>query len=168
MSFPRKRESKATDKARSPIKAFGDDKGIMKLKQFTIKKSRIEMIPIVDSFFLILVYFIYAFLSMSIHQGVPLELPYASTAVEEKIKHHGISITEHGRLFWDKVMITRDGLRKKLGELKRSTPAEDIAIYLYGDEKAAHGVVVEVLDDLRKAGIRKVFIETEPNVGAGV
>lgn len=137
----------------------------MKLKQVGIKKSRIEMIPIVDSFFLILVYFIYAFLSMSLHRGVPLQLPTASTAIEEKITHHGISINETGDFFWDKEPVSKEVLEQKLKDAKQNTPKDELAIYIYGDKNAGHGVVVSVLDLLRQIGIARVFIETEPGMG---
>ncbi len=119
------------------------------------------MMPLIDSFFLILVYFIYAFLSMSVHKGVPLSLPQATTAVEQKKEHVGISITKEGDIFLDKQKITKKELSARLKLLKPSFEAQKNHLYIYGDKAASHGRVIEVFDLVRKAGIEKVFIETE-------
>jgi len=131
----------------------------MKILDTAIKKPRIEMMPLIDAFFLILVYFIYAFMSMSIHKGVPITLPQATTAKEQKFDHLGISITKEGLIFLDKQPITKDQLAKQLKDLY--TENQDLNFYIYGDKQALHGVVIEVFDLVRKAGIKKIFIKTE-------
>ncbi len=133
----------------------------MKLNQTSLHRPRIEMLPLVDSFFLILVYFIYAFVSMSVHKGVPLDLPEASTSVIKNEKHIGISITQEGRIFVDKVEFNQQGLEKYLEQLKIKMKADPIVLYIYGDKRALHGNVMAVFDLIRKVGIEKVFIETQ-------
>ncbi len=132
----------------------------MKLNQTAIQRPRIEMLPLVDSFFLILVYFIYAFVSMSVHKGVPLDLPQAATAVIKNEEHVGISITKEGKIFINKVEIDKQGLKKYLEDLKVQMRTKPSVLYIYGDKKASHGDVIEVFDLIRKVGIQKVFIET--------
>ena len=46
----------------------------MKIQLPAIKKARIEMLPLIDIVFLLLVFFIYAMLSMAVHRGLPVEL----------------------------------------------------------------------------------------------
>jgi biopolymer transport protein ExbD len=50
------------------------------------RKTRIEMIPLIDIVFLLLVFFIYTMLSMAVHRGLPVILPTSSTA---KIRARG-------------------------------------------------------------------------------
>lgn len=133
----------------------------MKIKNVDIKKPRIELLPLIDSFFLILVYFIYAFISMSVHKGIPLSLPQASTAVEQKLEHVGISITKEGELYLNKQKVTKDELKTRLLEMKSSFDARETNLYIYGDKAASHGRVIEIFDLVRKVGIKKIFIETE-------
>ena len=45
-----------------------------------IKKPRIEMLPLIDIVFLLLVFFIYAMLSMAVHRSLPVVLPTSSAA----------------------------------------------------------------------------------------
>lgn len=133
----------------------------MKIQEASIKGPRIEMLPLIDSFFLILVYFIYAFLSMSVHRGVPLTLPKAATSVEQKLEHIGISITKEGTIFLNKQKVTKRELSIRLEAMKSSFDANENYLYIYGDKAASHGTVIEVFDLVRKAGIKKIFIETE-------
>ncbi len=50
----------------------------MKLNLDTQRKVRIEMLPLIDIVFLLLVFFIYAMLSMAVHRGLPVVLPTSS------------------------------------------------------------------------------------------
>ncbi len=56
----------------------------MKLQLALPKKPRIEMLPLIDIVFLLLVFFIYAMLSMAVHRGLPVELPLSTTAEIDK------------------------------------------------------------------------------------
>ena len=54
---------------------------------YEYKKARIELIPLLDVVFLLLVFFIYAILSMSVHQGVRVTLPVATGEAQQKTEH---------------------------------------------------------------------------------
>ena len=56
----------------------------MKVQLPAPKKARIEMLPLIDIVFLLLVFFIYAMLSMAVHRGLPVELPLSATAEIDK------------------------------------------------------------------------------------
>ncbi|MBW1898638.1 MAG: biopolymer transporter ExbD, partial [Deltaproteobacteria bacterium] len=56
----------------------------MKLCLETKRKARIEMLPLIDIVFLLLVFFIYAMLSMAVHHGLPIDLPISSSAEIDK------------------------------------------------------------------------------------
>ncbi len=50
----------------------------MKLDYGVERKARIEMLPLIDIVFLLLVVFIYTMLSMSVHRGLEVCLPASS------------------------------------------------------------------------------------------
>ena len=56
----------------------------MKVDMQTSKKVRIEMLPLIDIVFLVLVFFIYAMLSMAVHRGLPVVLPISTTSKIDK------------------------------------------------------------------------------------
>ena len=63
----------------------------MKIHLPATKKARIEMLPLIDIVFLLLVFFIYAMLSMAVHRGLPVELPLSTTAEIDKNRRSGRS-----------------------------------------------------------------------------
>ena len=71
-----------------------------------------------------------------------------------------ISVTANGAYSWDKDTITREQLPERLRVLKTANP--DPKIYINGDTKVDFGSIVAVLDEVKKAGISKVAIQTEP------
>ena len=69
----------------------------MKVKPVGVKKARIEMLPLIDIVFLLLVFFIYAMLSMAVHRGLPVELPVSTTAEIDKKLVLSVTIDAQGK-----------------------------------------------------------------------
>ncbi len=134
----------------------------MKLKVEQLRRSRIEMMPLIDSFFLILVYFIYAFLSMSVHKGIPLDLPQASTSEVSKSTHYAVSVDKQEQYYLDKKPIEKSVLKASLRTLFEKD-REAFQLYIFGDQQTPHGEIVFVLNIARELGIEKVLIETNTN-----
>lgn len=124
------------------------------------KSARIELIPLIDIVFLLLVFFIYSMLSMVVYRGIPVVLPNAQTVEKEKGKPLHITIDEKGNIFVDKVLIARDML---LGCLKRERAdyPQKIAI-ISGDRDSRYRVFVDVLDKVRLAGFQRISMEAMP------
>ena len=130
----------------------------MKIKRKTKRSVRIEIIPLIDVMFLLLVFFIYAMLSMSLHRGIPVELPFAGSSRVESSPYHDISIARNGAVYLDKVPVTLENLPRVLARLKQREPEAEIRIS--GDRKSAYETIVRVMDATRNAGIQKLSLET--------
>ncbi len=130
----------------------------MKLKKRTRRNMRIEIIPLIDIMFLLLVFFIYAMLSMSVHRGIAVELPFAKNSLIEKRSYHDISIARSGVIFFDKIPVKLKALPAILARLKHKEPGVEIRIS--GDRKSAYEIIVRVMDAVRSAGIQKISLET--------
>lgn len=115
------------------------------------------MIPLIDTFFLVLVFFIYGMLSMVVHRGVPVRLPAASTATVDQKDYVAVTLLPDGKILLNE----RECDLASLGVQLRRQAASDKEkpLYLNGDKAVPHGRVVEVLDLIRGAGIEKVMIE---------
>jgi biopolymer transport protein ExbD len=134
----------------------------MKLKSgFEKRRARVEMLPLIDVVFLLLVFFIYAFLSMVMHRGLDVELPGASTASVSKQDYVDVSITADNQIFVSKQPVT---LESAASAVRSACTEEDQSVFINGDRRADLGLAVELLDRLRKEGIEKVsFACTENN-----
>ena len=124
---------------------------------FEDKKARIEMIPLIDITFLLLVFFIYAMLSMTLHRGLKIELPQALTSVIDRNEYISITITQENSIFIDKERI-------ELGELlsavrQRLKLNDKQPVFINGDKGADLGIAIEILDMLRSGGIEEVSFE---------
>jgi len=121
------------------------------------RKARIEMLPLIDVVFLLLVFFIYAMLSMVVHRGLRVELPTAATAEVDRYEYVGITITKDNTLFVGEERVELnalvDAVKKRMGS------AWDSPVFINGDRRSDLGMAVRILDMLKSAGIREVSIE---------
>ncbi|WP_372806838.1 ExbD/TolR family protein [Pontiella sp.] len=126
----------------------------MKLNSgYEAKKARVEMLPLIDVVFLLLVFFIYAMVSMVVHRGLKVDLPRANTAALEKNDYISITIDAENRLFLNGEASEAEGLAEKVRQL-RGEPKKPV--FIEGDTQADLGLAIELLDDLKNAGIEEV------------
>jgi len=124
------------------------------------KRARIEIIPLIDVIFFLLATFMMVSLSMIKNKGIPVHLPAASTsAPQDHSSETVITVAADGTLFFNKESLKVEQLPDRLRQLKAENP--DPKVYINGDEKAMYGAAVGVLDELRKAGITKVAVDTQ-------
>jgi biopolymer transport protein ExbD len=122
------------------------------------KGPRIEMLPLIDVVFLILVFMIYAMLSMVVHRGFKVDLPQASTSEIDRKDYVSITVDKDNRILLNKEEVLLGNLSEGI-----STKVEKgTKIFINGDKEADLGVVISVLDTLRKYAIEEVYFETQP------
>ena len=128
---------------------------------FAKRRARIEIVPLIDIIFFLLATFVMVSLSMIKNQGVPVHLPTASTAAPQDRKlSTTVSITDQGTIFLEKRPVTLEELAPELQRLKND--GQEIQVFINGDEKTYFGNAIKVLDEIRRAGIVKVSIQTAP------
>ena len=66
------------------------------------KKARIEIIPMIDTMFFLLVFFMIATLAMTLQRGMPVNLPAASSTTDKVKEHVSLTLTEDGTLYFNK------------------------------------------------------------------
>ena len=124
------------------------------------KRARIEIIPLIDIIFFLLATFVMISLSMVKNQGIIIHLPVASTGQPlDRTVLKIVTVTKSGDVFLDQENLGIEGLRARLGELKNKS--QDVQVLINGDEAADFGLVVKILDEIRKIGIGKVSIQTK-------
>lgn len=125
------------------------------------RRARIEIIPLIDIIFFLLATFVMVSLSMIQNRGIPVELPAAATGSPQPREDSAtITITATGEVFFDREAVDAAGLEAALQQLVAGSPAA--RVFLSGDAGAAYGLAVEVLDEVRRAGIASIAIETRP------
>ena len=124
------------------------------------KRARIEIIPLIDVIFFLLATFVLFTLSLNRSEGVQVELPVSVTGeVRDPDDTVTISVTESGTIaWWKEEPILLEDFIQRVQELQLRNP--DWRVLINADRSAEFSRVVYVFDEVRKAGFRKVFIET--------
>ena len=132
----------------------------MKIKPPSIhRKSRIEMLPLIDVVFLLLVVFIYTMLSMAVHRGLNINLPKSESFEIEKQLVLSITIDEKGSIYIDKQKVE---LEELTGILKSITEHEkNPGVLLFADKDIAYQELFKVLDRIRIAGLNRISLQAE-------
>lgn len=122
------------------------------------KGPRIEMIPLIDIVFLLVVFFIYAMLSMVVHRGFKVDLPKAATAEIDRKDYVSITVDKDNRILLNKAEVLIEDLSEKVKTIAEA----GTKIFINGDKEADLGVVISILDTLRRDEIKEVYFETQP------
>lgn len=133
----------------------------MKLPASVKKKARIEIIPMIDTMFFLLVFFMIATLSMTIQHGMPVTLPTAESSTDKVPDQISLTLTREGALYYNKERIELPELEIRLVSLQQTDP--DPSLVINADEQVPHGRVIKVMDIIRLAGIPNMAIATKPD-----
>jgi biopolymer transport protein ExbD len=132
----------------------------MRLARRTIKRARIEIIPMIDTIFFLLVFFMISTLSMARYSGLPVSLPKAATGQQPASESAAVTITVDGKVYIDKQEVQRENVRTILQQRLSANP--ELLVLINADERVEHGLVVELMDDARQAGVAKMAIAVKP------
>ena len=136
-----------------------------KIKISRGKKARIEIIPLIDVIFFLLATFVLFTLSLSKSGGLPVILPAAATGqARDPAGAATVTLRADGSLAWDKQPVTHEQFLAQL-QLYLHTAVKP-RVLLNGDENALFVQARYVMDEIRKAGIGKILVETRVAAGA--
>src|SRR5438034_172924 len=125
------------------------------------KKSRIEIIPLIDIMFFLLASFMMVSLSMIKLQSIKMDLPTATQARRDlKPDIFNIAVDKLGDVYIEKEHKTLPELFTILTNKARANT--NLPVYISGDREATHGAIINVLDLVRRAGIQKVSFAISP------
>ncbi len=123
----------------------------MKLKRARgYRRGRIEIIPMIDVMFFLLVTFMLASLAMQSLNSIAVNLPKGQA---ESLKHKEpvtLTVMQDKKLFLDKTPVTLDTLAFTL---KRMLEGQDQGLIVNADTDAPEGVVVQAMLAARRAGV---------------
>jgi biopolymer transport protein ExbD len=123
------------------------------------RKARIEIIPLIDVIFFLLATFVMVSLSMVRNQGIRVNLPSAATGTsQERQAAVTITVTRSGDIYLNQEKLALGLLPQRLKQIKAENP--DIRVFIHGDKEAYFGNAIQILDEVRSAGITKVAIQT--------
>lgn len=132
----------------------------MRIQRRSMKKARIEIIPMIDTIFFLLVFFMISTLSMSQFKGMPVNLPKAASGQQAPAESAAVTITKEGRISLDKQPVDKSSLADLLRRQLEKNP--ELLVVINADDGVEHGRVVEVMDIARSARVAKMAIAVKP------
>jgi biopolymer transport protein ExbD len=132
----------------------------MRISRRSMKKARIEIIPMIDTIFFLLVFFMISTLSMTRFKGMPVNLPKAASGQQAPAESAAVTINKDGRVFLDKEPVEKSALADLLRRQLEKNP--DLLVVINADDGVEHGRVVEVMDIARGANVAKMAIAVKP------
>ena len=125
------------------------------------KKTRIEIIPLIDIMFFLLASFMMASLTMIKLQSIKMDLPTATTASRDfKPDILNVSVDKLGDIYVGTTQLNLVAFQAVLSN--RFKVNTNLPVYISGDKDATHGAVIRVLDIVRREGIQKVSFAITP------
>ncbi|MFO7936099.1 MAG: biopolymer transporter ExbD [Kiritimatiellia bacterium] len=118
--------------------------------------NEINMTPLIDLTFLLLITFIITMPAME--QGISVKLPQGRTDVLPKKKSDVVTVDATGNIFLNNSSITLEDLDLKLGSMAAENP--DLAVLVRGDERLEYGQIIRIMKILYKHKITRMALVT--------
>lgn len=126
-------------------------------RHIEIKKGLIDIAPLIDTVFLLLIFFMLTSNFIS-QQAIKVNLPSASSGRPAAVRGLVIFITDSDRLAVDGEKISAEELASRIAAAAKKKSG----ILINADKKASLGKVVEVWDLCRESGVANISIATVP------
>ena len=127
---------------------------------FEEENIQINILPMIDVIFVILSFFIVSSLYLVRLETIPVNLPNAETANQEKDTAIVITLNLDNKVFIDEKMIDISLFENQLrSKLKNNNNKK---VVLRADKSIKYGRVISILDIMRKIEGIKIGVSTEP------
>lgn len=136
----------------------------MKLKRRQ-HETRLELTPLIDVVFLLLVFFVFALVLMVRADALDLQLPrVGSGSPADRSETVRVTLAEDGAIFVQGEPVERSGAGGAV--LRAQAAAPGAAVVLSADARATSGALIELADALVAAGITEFSVLGTPAVQA--
>lgn len=129
-----------------------------KMLQAQEEKEEIDMTPMLDVVFILLIFFIVT-ASFVKEAGIDVNRPEAATAVKKERANILVAITDKGDVWINKRKVDIRSVQANIERLKAENPQGTVVIQ--ADKKATTDTLIKVMDSARAAGVFDVSIAAQ-------
>jgi biopolymer transport protein TolR len=120
--------------------------------------AEINVIPLVDVVLVLLVIFMVT--APMLYRGLDVRLPTSASNTIRPEERVILTIERDQKLFLDKDPVNVPLLERRLKAMKARNA--DLSVYLRADREVPYGTVVQVMDGVKRSGIEKLGMVTDP------
>jgi len=120
--------------------------------------AEINVIPLVDIVLVLLIIFMVT--APMLYRGMDITLPTSSTNTIKPEERVVLTVERDQKVYVDKDPVPMGVLEAKLRTIKQRNT--DVSVYLRADRDVPYGLVVQVMDGVKRAGIEKLGMVTDP------
>ena len=123
-----------------------------------VEESEVNLTPMLDVVFIMLIFFIVT-ASFVKESGIEVNRPDAATAEKKERGNILVAISQNNQIWVDKRQVDPRALRANLERLHAENPQG--AVVIQADKESKNGLLVQVMDAARLAGVFNVSIAAE-------
>ena len=122
--------------------------------------ASIELTPIIDMVFLLLIFFLVATTFHQTEREMQIVLPASATAgpISSVLREIIINVDEEGEIIVSGINMTPEDLHNLIMEAVAGNPEQKVTVR--GDRATAYANIVRVLDVCKSAGIQEPYLDT--------
>ena len=126
------------------------------------KNLEINILPMIDVIFSILAFFIISTLFLTRSEGLPVDLPQATTAQQQSETEVTVIIQANGTIALNQEEISIQNLVSEVNKISENS--QETIVIVKADQAVTHGDVVNVMDQLRQVeGVKLAIATTSPS-----
>ncbi len=118
----------------------------------------LNLVPLIDV--LLVVLFFYMIISPMMSRGLDVNLPKSAASTTKPDERVVLTVTRSQELFLEKERVDMSRLKGILESIRKQKP--QVNVYLRADRDAPYGAVVQVMDIVKRSGIDRLGMVTEP------
>jgi len=123
-----------------------------------VEESEVNLTPMLDVVFIMLIFFIVT-ASFVKESGIEVNRPDAATAEKKERGNILVAISQNNQIWVDKRQVDPRALRANIERLHAENPQG--AVVIQADRDSKNGLLVQVMDAARLAGVFNVSIAAE-------
>jgi biopolymer transport protein TolR len=121
--------------------------------------SEINVTPFVDVMLVLLIIFM-ATAPMMV-QGVNVDLPEATMKpIASEKEHLLITLDKSGKVYINSFNVAPESVGRKIAKILEGHPGQEV--FLRADKNVPYGMVVQLMSEIKGAGVEKLGMVTEP------
>ena len=132
-----------------------------KPKRRHLTLPEISLTPLIDTALTLLIIFIVT--APMVQNGIKVNLPQGKSKEAGNQQELVVTLNKKNELYFNSYPVKKEELVTTIQKALENN--EDTPIYVRADETVSYGNVIEIVDNLKQAGVKYVAMSTQPSSG---